>query len=115
VEGIDEKLPEAAGNREGWEMKKNDIDEMDKKRDPEKILQEIKEQEEEQEETGIKRRGKLKIFFGYAAGVGKTYAMLDTAGEAKAAGADVVAGYIEPHARPDSAFRRSGGAAPEIN
>ena len=102
MEGIDEKLPEAAGNREGWEMKKNDIDEMDKKRDPEKILQEIKEQEEEQEETGIKRRGKLKIFFGYAAGVGKTYAMLDTAGEAKAAGADVVAGYIEPHARPDT-------------
>ena len=83
-------------------MKKNDIDEMDKKRDPEKILQEIKEQEEEQEVTGIKRRGKLKIFFGYAAGVGKTYAMLDTAGEAKAAGADVVAGYIEPHARPDT-------------
>ncbi|MCQ5385695.1 DUF4118 domain-containing protein [Hungatella hathewayi] len=83
-------------------MKKNDIDEMDKKRDPEKILQEIKEQEEELEETDIKRRGKLKIFFGYAAGVGKTYAMLDTAGEAKAAGADVVAGYIEPHARPDT-------------
>ena len=55
-------------------MKKNDIDEMDKKRDPEKILQEIKEQEEELEETDIKRRGKLKIFFGYAAGVGKTYA-----------------------------------------
>ena len=46
MEGIDEKLPGAAGNREGWEMKKNDIDEMDKKRDPEKILQEIKEQEE---------------------------------------------------------------------
>ena len=37
-------------------MKKNDIDEMDKKRDPEKILQEIKEQEEELEETDIKRR-----------------------------------------------------------
>lgn len=68
---------------------------MEEKRDPEKILREIKEQ-------GGKRRGKLKIFFGYAAGVGKTYAMLDTAREAKAAGADVVAGYVEPHARPDT-------------
>lgn len=81
-------------------MKRKEIDEIEKKRDPEKILQEIKEQEEKQEEISLKRRGKLKIFFGYAAGVGKTYAMLDTAREAKAAGADVVAGYVEPHARP---------------
>lgn len=46
--------------------------------------------------------GKLKIFFGYAAGVGKTYAMLDTAREDQKAGADVVAGYVEAHARPDT-------------
>ncbi len=36
---------------------------MDKKRDPEKILQEIKEQEEELEETDIKRRGKTEDIF----------------------------------------------------
>lgn len=47
-------------------------------------------------------RGKLKIFFGYAAGVGKTYAMLDAARQEKASGRDVVAGYIEPHDRPDT-------------
>lgn len=45
-------------------------------------------------------RGQLKIFFGYAAGVGKTYAMLKAAHEAKHRGIDVVAGFIEPHARP---------------
>ena len=48
-------------------------------------------------------RGKLKIFFGYAAGVGKTYAMLQAAHQAKERGIDVVAGYIEPHARPQTA------------
>ena len=47
-------------------------------------------------------RGKLKIFFGYAAGVGKTYAMLQAAHQAKERGIDVVAGYIEPHARPQT-------------
>ena len=45
--------------------------------------------------------GHLKIFFGYAAGVGKTYAMLEAARRAKAAGVDVVAGYIEPHTQPE--------------
>ena len=39
-------------------------------------------------------KGKLKIFFGYAAGVGKTYAMLDAARQEKEAGRDVLAGYI---------------------
>lgn len=48
------------------------------------------------------RRGKLKIYFGYAAGVGKTCAMLNDAHEAQKNGADVVAGYIEPHARPET-------------
>ena len=46
--------------------------------------------------------GKLKIFFGYAAGVGKTYAMLEAAHQAKKEGIDVVVGYVEPHARPDT-------------
>lgn len=45
-------------------------------------------------------KGKLKIFFGYAAGVGKTYAMLEAAHEAISAGVDCIAGYIEPHTRP---------------
>lgn len=48
-------------------------------------------------------RGHLKIFFGYAAGVGKTYAMLQAAHAAKQRGVDVVAGYIEPHERPATA------------
>lgn len=47
-------------------------------------------------------RGKLKIFFGYSAGVGKTYAMLKAAQEAKKEGDDVVIGYLEPHDRPDT-------------
>lgn len=46
--------------------------------------------------------GKLKIFFGYAAGVGKTYAMLEAAHQAQKEGIDVVVGYLEPHARPDT-------------
>ena len=46
--------------------------------------------------------GRLKIFFGYAAGVGKTYAMLEAAHQAQKEGMDVVVGYVEPHARPDT-------------
>lgn len=48
------------------------------------------------------RRGKLKIFFGYAAGVGKTYSMLATARRAKDEGRDVVVGYVEPHGRRET-------------
>src|SRR5579862_1786271 len=48
------------------------------------------------------RRGKLKIFFGYAAGVGKTYAMLEAARRERANGTDVVVGYVEPHGRPET-------------
>lgn len=47
-------------------------------------------------------RGRLKIFLGSAAGVGKTYAMLLEARERRRAGIDVVAGYVEAHARPDT-------------
>lgn len=63
---------------------------------PEELLRKINEEELENQ------RGKLKIFFGYAAGVGKTYAMLDAAHAAKKAGVDVVVGYIEPHTRPET-------------
>lgn len=70
---------------------------MERKRpDPEELLKQIKHEEIS------KRRGKLKIFFGYAAGVGKTYAMLEAAHVAANAGIDVVAGYVEPHQRPET-------------
>lgn len=49
-----------------------------------------------------KLSGKLRIYFGYAAGVGKTCAMLHDAQEARKDGVDVVAGYIEPHIRPET-------------
>ena len=52
--------------------------------------------------------GRLKIFFGYAAGVGKTYAMLEAARDEAAAGRDVLAGYIEPHDRPETMALLSG-------
>lgn len=44
----------------------------------------------------------MKIFFGYAAGVGKTYAMLKAAHRAKDQGVDVAVGYVEKHTRPDT-------------
>lgn len=47
-------------------------------------------------------RGHLKVYLGFAAGVGKTYTMLEDAGHARAAGVDVVVGYVEPHARPET-------------
>lgn len=54
------------------------------------------------------RRGKLKIFFGYAAGTGKTWAMLEAGRQAAAAGVDTVIGYLEPHDRPETAARAQG-------
>lgn len=48
------------------------------------------------------RTGRLTIFFGYAAGVGKTYAMLNAAQRAREEGWDVVVGYVEQHSRPDT-------------
>ncbi len=48
------------------------------------------------------KKGRLKIFFGYVAGAGKTYAMLEAAHVAKKNGIDVVIGYVEAHQRPDT-------------
>lgn len=49
------------------------------------------------------RRGKLRIFFGASAGVGKTYAMLEAAHHAaRQRGVDVVVGYVEPHGRDET-------------
>ena len=69
---------------------------------PEQFLKEIKKEEQSL------NRGHLKIFFGYAAGVGKTYAMLKAAHASKRHGIDVVAGYIEPHARPKTSALING-------
>ena len=51
------------------------------------------------------RRGRLKVFLGYAAGVGKTFRMLDEAQLLRRAGHDVVVGYFEPHGRADTIAR----------
>lgn len=68
---------------------------MDEERpNPQQLLHSIQREDMES------KKGKLKIFFGYAAGVGKTYTMLEAAHQAKQAGRDVVVGYVEPHVRP---------------
>lgn len=48
------------------------------------------------------QRGKLKVYMGYAAGVGKTYKMLEEAHIMKAQGTNIVVGYFEPHGRQDT-------------
>jgi two-component system, OmpR family, sensor histidine kinase KdpD len=48
------------------------------------------------------KRGRLKVFLGYAAGVGKTYQMLTEAHDLKEQGVDVVVAYFEPHGRKDT-------------
>ncbi|WP_304425765.1 sensor histidine kinase KdpD [uncultured Adlercreutzia sp.] len=75
-------------------------DEADGRRDPEAFLRLIREEAAEEDEP--RARGRLKVFFGYAAGVGKTYAMLSEAHRAQEAGVDVVVGYVEPHTRADT-------------
>ncbi|WP_342566222.1 sensor histidine kinase KdpD [Paenibacillus sp. FSL R7-0345] len=59
---------------------------------------------QDQGSDGIQRkqRGRLKIFFGYAEGVGKTFAMLNAAHDERRDGKDVVAGFIETHGRPET-------------
>jgi two-component system sensor histidine kinase KdpD len=54
------------------------------------------------------QRGKLKIFMGYAAGVGKTYKMLDEGQALKSAGVDVVIGYFESHGRHETIAKTEG-------
>jgi len=64
--------------------------------DPDELLASINKEEE------TKKRGKLKIFFGMSPGVGKTYAMLQSAQIDLSKGVDVVAGYVELHNRPET-------------
>lgn len=53
-------------------------------------------------------RGRLKIFMGYAAGVGKTYKMLEEAHHLRAQSVDVVIGYFESHGRADTIAKTEG-------
>lgn len=55
-----------------------------------------------QKEDARTKRGKLKVFFGMAPGVGKTYAMLEAARRELAGGRDVVIGYVETHGRKET-------------
>jgi two-component system sensor histidine kinase KdpD len=70
---------------------------MDEHRpDPDVLLAAIRREETRQQ------RGRLKIFFGMAAGVGKTYAMLQATHEQQADGVDVVIGCVETHGRVET-------------
>jgi two-component system, OmpR family, sensor histidine kinase KdpD len=64
--------------------------------DPDQLLAQV------QAEEARATRGRLRIFFGSSAGVGKTYSMLEGARAAKASGTDVVIGYLEPHGRAET-------------
>ena len=64
--------------------------------DPDQLLARV-----EADEARAKR-GRLRIFFGASAGVGKTYAMLEAARGLRAGGTDVVVGYVEPHGRVET-------------
>lgn len=68
----------------------------DARPDPDDLLKRVQEQE------ARAKRGKLKIFFGAAPGVGKTYAMLSAAREKVKEGVDLVIGYVQPHMRPET-------------
>lgn len=73
---------------------------MEEKSDIDQILARVKAEES--------KRGKLKVFFGAVAGVGKTYAMLEAARLRKKEGMDVVVGYIETHGRAETEILLEG-------
>ena len=68
----------------------------DARPDPDQLLAHV------QAEEARATRGRLRIFFGSSAGVGKTYAMLEAARTARANGVDVIVGYVEPHGRVET-------------
>ncbi len=74
----------------------------DQRPDPDHLLHLLKEQEIRAQ------RGKLKIFFGASAGVGKTFAMLSAARQLSNQGVDVVIGIIETHGRSETAALLDG-------
>src|SRR5262249_24086747 len=65
--------------------------------DPDALLRRIRAEDERRD------RAKLRIYLGYAPGVGKTFAMLSAAREAREHGQDVVVGVVETHGRYDTA------------
>ncbi|MEW5764434.1 MAG: DUF4118 domain-containing protein [Acidobacteriota bacterium] len=69
---------------------------MNDRPDPDELLERI------QSDEVRSRCGRLKIFFGYAPGVGKTYAMLEAARARRSEGVDVVAGWVETHGRRET-------------
>ena len=73
------------------------MDFTDNRPNPDDLLASLKEEEEKS------KRGKLKIFFGMCAGVGKTYTMLQAAQIERLKGADIVIGYVETHNRKETA------------
>jgi len=75
---------------------------MEQRPDPDELLAKVQREEAKQ------RRGKLKVFFGAAAGVGKTYAMLSEAREKRAEGCDVVVGIVETHGRTETVAMADG-------
>ncbi len=74
----------------------------DSRPDPDALLAEIRENER------VQQRGKLRIYFGASAGVGKTFAMLNAAQRAAQAGQDVLVGLIETHGRQETASLLGG-------
>ena len=74
----------------------------DKRPDPDELLARV------QHEDQRRQHGRLKIFLGAAAGVGKTYSMLQAAHDRLAEGVDVIVGYVEPHSRPETAALLNG-------
>lgn len=70
--------------------------------DPDELLAQVQSEEQQS------KRGRLKIFLGYAAGVGKTYAMLEAAHQRKTEGVDVVVGYVETHKRVETELLVNG-------
>src|SRR5208283_862772 len=65
--------------------------------DPDALLAKVQQQE------AAAHRGRLRIYFGSSAGVGKTYAMLLGARKLKSEGRDVVVGIVETHGRAETA------------
>ncbi|WP_428827108.1 two-component system sensor histidine kinase KdpD [Azonexus sp. IMCC34842] len=74
----------------------------DQRPDPDQLLSRLNEEEAKA------KRGKLKIFFGASAGVGKTYAMLGAARQQLLAGVDVVIGIVETHGRMETEVMADG-------
>jgi two-component system, OmpR family, sensor histidine kinase KdpD len=68
----------------------------DNRPNPDELLASLKNEEEKS------KRGKLKIFFGMCAGVGKTYSMLQTAHAERLKGCEIIIGYIETHNRKET-------------